>query len=318
MTGGTRDRGEVGRMARGWVVRLSSGDMTDAEMQRLKGWLAESGVHRTAFETERRFWHELAELRDDFAPERFTAAPTGGWRVRWRLAAVGGALAACVALLLAWPAIGVAFLADFQSPVGAQRSVPLPDGSVVHLNTDSAIDVEFAADERRIELLQGEALFEVKADPGRPFRVIANDGETRAVGTAFNVRIDDARTHVLVTEGQVAVSSPAAVGLTVDVRAGEETRYRRGAAPHPPAPSRPGRSVPWRRGKIVIARMPLSAALAELDRYRHGRIVLLGGDADRPVSGVFDIGHIDEAVDALAATQGLEVYTVTPFLTLLR
>lgn len=318
MTGGTRDRNEVGRTARGWVVRLSSGDMTDADMRRLKGWLAESGVHRTAFETERRFWHELVDLRDDFAPGRPAAAPTGGWRAGWRVATIGGALAACVALFLAWPAISVAFLADFRSPVGAQRSVSLPDGSVVHLNTDTAIDVDFAADERRIELLRGEALFEVEADPGRPFRVIANDGATRAVGTAFNVRIDDARTHVFVTEGQVVVSSPAASGPTVDVRAGEETRYRRGVAPSPAAPFRPGRPLPWRRGKIVIEAMPLSAALAELDRYRHGRIVLLGGDAARPVSGVFDIGHIDEAVEALAATQDLQVYAVTPFLTLLR
>ena len=318
MTDGTHGTDEIGRTARGWIVRLSSGEMTDADMRRLKSWLAESGAHRALFEKERRFWRDLEGLREDFAPVRPLAGTATRRRGRWRVAAVGGALAACVALLLVWSDISVALLADFRSPVGGQRSVSLPDGSVVHLNTDTAIAVDFAADERRVVLLRGEALFEVEPDTGRPFRVIAVDGATRAVGTAFDVRIDDERAHVLVTEGQVAVSSPAATSQTVDVRAGEETSYRRGGAPRPATTAGDDRSLPWLRGKIVIEAMPLSTALAELDRYREGRIVLLGGDGARPVSGVFDTHHVDEAVEALAATQGLRTISVTPYLTLLR
>jgi transmembrane sensor len=316
MTDGTHGMDAIGGAARDWIVRLSSGEMSDAEMRRLRRWLAESGAHRAAFEKERCFWRALEDLRGDFVPASSLVGEVPRRRRR-HIAVMGGALAACIALLVAWPELGIAFRADFRSSVGEQRSVSLADGSVVHLNTDTAIGVDFAAAERRVVLLRGEALFEVKPDPGRPFRVIAVDGATRAVGTVFDVRVADERAHVLVTEGQVAVSSPAAEGLSVDVRAGEETSYRRGRAPRPVTPAAQDGPLPWLRGKIVIEAMPLSAALAELDRYRGGRIVLLGGDGARPVSGVFDVRHVDEAIKALAATQGLKAIAVTPYLTLL-
>jgi len=88
--GGTHGTDEIGRTARDWIVRLSSGEMTDGDMRRLKGWLAESGVHRVVFEKERRFWQAPGGLREDFAPERPLDGAATRRRRPWRVAAVGG------------------------------------------------------------------------------------------------------------------------------------------------------------------------------------------------------------------------------------
>lgn len=307
----------AGQAARHWVVRLASGEIGVAEMRGLEQWLAADPAHRAAFEHERRFWKELGSLEADFAVGRMDGRGIVR-RGRWA-SAIGAALAACLAFVVLWDDIGTFAAADYRTVVGAQRVVGLPDGSVVRLNTDTAIALRFAERERRVELLRGEALFEVVSDKERPFRVAAAGGVTRAVGTTFVIRVEDETARVLVTEGRVAVSSPGDAASAVEVGMGEGTAYRRGGAPQ--AAERIDRAsiAAWRRGKIAIDGLPLRQALAELDRYRPGRIVLLSdAAAGEPVSGVFDLGHVDEAVDALAATQGLAATRITPFLLVLR
>ena len=126
---------------------------------------------------------------------------------------------------------------------------------------------------------------------------------------------------VAVTEGWVAVTSPqtgAVAGAAVLAHAGQQTAYAAGAAPAPPAALDSDMAAPWRRGIIVIDDMPLDAALAEIDRYRPGRILLLdgGGRYDR-VSGGFDIDRLDAAISGLAATHGLTVTGLGPYLLVL-
>ncbi|MPY73891.1 MAG: DUF4880 domain-containing protein [Alphaproteobacteria bacterium] len=311
---------DAGKEARCWVVRLASGEIGAAEMRRLELWLAADAAHRAAFERERNFWQRIGGLEADFAPERGFRFGASFRRYR---GAIGGAMAACLALFMLWDDIRTFAAADYRSAVGEQRVVGLPDGSVVHLNTDTAIAIRYAAKERRVLLLRGEALFEVAPDPDKPFRVAAADGVAQAVGTAFVVRAGPESASVLVTEGRVAVSSPAGADGAIEVGAGERAGYRRGEAPHAAEKAAedaaPGSAVAWLRGKIVIDGMPLADAIAELDRYRRGRIVLLGGAAaGQPVSGVFDVGDVDEGIDALAATQGLAATRITPFLLVLR
>lgn len=125
-------------------------------------------------------------------------------------------------------------LADYSTVQGEQRTVALPDGSMVYLNTDTAIAVVYGDDERWVELLRGEALFQVASNPDRPFRVIAEGGMTEAVGTAFVIREDPVDTVVTVTEGVVEVRSPlGGAGPEASVRAerGQQTRYRTDAPP---------------------------------------------------------------------------------------
>lgn len=319
--------------ARDWVVRLASKDLTPEELQRFKAWLEEAPAHRDAFETERRFWHRLEGLKAASGPQTWaehspgSAAPLPlprhpAARRRRSSLAVGGALAAGLAFLMVAGDLEVALLADYETATGAQQKVVLPDGSAAFLNTDSAIRLAYDAGERRIDLLKGEAFFEVVADKARPFRVTAAGGATQAVGTAFVVRATDSGASVAVTQGRVEVRSPdTAEDPTAVVRLarGQATRYAAGSRPLAARPARPAELAPWRSGTIRIDDLPLDHALAELDRYRAGRIVLLADSTRlRSVSGAFDIDSIDAAIAGLAATHGLKVTTITDYLVILR
>jgi transmembrane sensor len=315
--------------ARDWIVRLATGDVTEAEMRRLKSWLAESPDHQAVFARERAFWQRLGRLEPVADPESWSetrreaddVARRGRRRARPAII-VGGLIAACLALFVVYGDIRIAILADYQTAAGARQSITLPDGSIAHLNTDTAIAVTYAADERRIDLLRGEAFFEVMPDPAKPFRVIAVDGVVQAVGTAFVVRTWADRATVAVTDGTVLVTSPAPPsdpGASAEVRQGQTTRYHQGLPPEAAGSIDVAAAALWRRGEILIDDLPLDEAVAELDRYRPGRILLLGDALSyAAVSGAFDIDRIDDAVAGLAATHGLGITEVTPYLLIVR
>jgi transmembrane sensor len=95
----------------------------------------------------------------------------------------------------------------YATAVGQQKSSTLDDGSVVMLNTNSQIRVDYNERFRKIYLLQGEVHFSVARDSGRPFRVYAGNGRIQAVGTAFSVFLDREDISITVVEGRVAKAS---------------------------------------------------------------------------------------------------------------
>jgi len=130
---------------------------------------------------------------------------------------------------------------------------------------------------------------------------------------------------VTVTEGVVSVESPDSSGVLVEgqggirVAAGHQVRYRRGAPPDPVHDVDASAVVAWRQGTIVIRDRSLAEALAEIGRYRAGRIVLLGNAShyDR-VTARLALADLDAGIDALAATHGLSVTRVTGYLMIVR
>ena len=105
------------------------------------------------------------------------------------------------------------------SPPGAPPTLALieqrtlADGSVVELNRGAVVTERFTPDERRVQLVRGEAHFKVAKDLSRPFVVEVAGIAVRAVGTALNVRLDSAAVDILVTEGQVSVAQPDVGGV---------------------------------------------------------------------------------------------------------
>ncbi len=303
------------RDARDWVILLASGDVDEGQLANFRAWLAGSPQHRVAFEAERRLWADLGALD---AAETVVPFPAGRIPRRrlWRSVAVG-LVAACLALVAVFAEdTRVSWLADAATAQGEQRAVKLPDGSTAYLNTDTALAVDFSGSVRSVELLRGEALFEVAKNPARPFRVLSRGGTSEALGTAFIVRAGDNGTHITVTEGVVGVTS-GRDGNLVTVSAGQSVDYRDGEAPTPPHAADLAAATAWRKGEIRIDGQPLDVAIAELDRYRPGRIVLLGDRRYRDVGGVFAIDDINSAAEGLAATHGLTVLEITPFLKVL-
>jgi transmembrane sensor len=314
--------------ARDLVLRLASGDIADHEMTALRDWIAADQHNRAAFEAERACWRMLAPLQDSLAQ---SIGPSGAAvrnvmslsRRRACWATAGAALAACLALFVSAADVITRLRADHITDVGQVAEFKLPDGSVAMLNTNSAISVRFGESERRIELLRGEAWFKVRKDASHPFRVHSGKGVAEAVGTAFGVRSGDDRVMVSVTEGVVAVISPdpakASEPQSVRVTAGFQAFYAPGQRPGSATAFDAQTTLAWRRRHIVIDDRPLAEAIEEINRYRHGRIILMdGAHGDAHVSGVFAVNELDQGLEGLAVTQGLSVTRVTPYLVLLR
>lgn len=323
----------VSRQARDWVVRLASGEMSSKEKDQFQSWLNRHPDHRAAFEREQQFWQQLDPLRAAFAatPLPQENCTNAGFAPRFRRQrAIGWGLGIAAAVCCLIVALGgdlrLLFLADHRTAVGEQARVPLPDGSTVLLNTDSAITVRYAAGERRIQLLSGEALFEVEPNPEQPFRVAAGGRVTQAVGTAFIVSDHADRITVTVTSGTVAVGLPEASTVSGDaplptgvvkVHQGEQVTYPREQVPGSVRKVDLQQAASWSEGKIVFEGLAFPQALEALDRYHPGRILFLGdAETARQVSGIFKVDQIDQALDALAATQNLSVTRMSDYLVL--
>jgi len=170
----------------------------------------------------------------------------------------------------------------YATAVGGFASVPMADGSKITLNTNSNVRVALTETERRIDLDQGEAFFEVAHDAGRPFVVRAGEKQIVAVGTKFSVQRFDDKVRVLVTEGQVRVEGsdvPAGDGKAhadaVLLGAGEIARVNSSAIVVQKAPpTQVEEFLSWRDGYLRFHETPLADAVAEMNRYNRQKILV--------------------------------------------
>lgn len=197
-----------------WLIRCDR-DLTGAEQDEFFQWLGTDPRHGEWFTRQQRTWKDFnqlaqwcpehsAEPNPDLLAKRSPRAE--GWPV-WAFPLA----AASLALAFLWirqPPMAVPVAATQIVAQSYERRV-LEDGSVVELNRGTGIEVTYLPAERRVRLVQGEASFTVAKNHDRPFIVSAGSVDVRAVGTAFNVRLDDKSVEVLVTEGKVRVDDAA-------------------------------------------------------------------------------------------------------------
>ncbi|MGH7958551.1 MAG: FecR family protein [Opitutaceae bacterium] len=347
-----------------WLARYDRG-MTGAEESEFERWLAADWRHAQVFSEFDGTWSVLNRVRetpegvaavasgeidaDVFSPARTTAAPAGlpapaahGRRnvvpfSRPRLLPLFAVAAALVVVAIgSWrlaritQGISLNYAGSATTELGGMRKLSLPDGSVVHLNTDSAVEVQFTSVERKVQLTRGEAHFTVARNQTRPFVVSAAGVDVRAVGTAFNVRLRSEGVEVLVTEGKVrvnkdtasftsrpqtAASSPTSSSLdgAVEVRpagiatveiaslsAGEKIVV----SPAPPvvevalpvtpiaiSPAEIGRALAWQERRLEFVSVPLDEMVAEFNRYNRQKLVIADpGLAAQRFGGTFRPG----------------------------
>ncbi len=195
----------------------------------------------------------------------------------------------------------------YSTAVGEQFSARLDDGSRVQLNTDTRLRVRFTGGARRVDLLRGQAFFEVAHDTQRPFIVAAGSTQVRAVGTKFDVRRDPGEVRVTLAEGKVAVRDSSgggkdwmlAPGQSLDL--GARAKMTRPTLVDVPA------TTAWTTGRLTFRDVTLADAVTEINRYTREKIVLgAGAPADRKVSGVFPTGDTGDFVAAVTALYGLK------------
>lgn len=313
MTGAFKNaRQAIQSEAAEWVLHLDENQLSLPARTELLQWLKQSPQHIEEFLFATAAWREL----DDIDPQKCLdvdsliaeaesnvialddkAADTepAGTGTRHRAWWIGGI--AATALLT----VGAVLIGSLLSPVrhyetglGQQTLFTLADGSIVHLNTQSELTVRMTEDSRNLELIQGEAMFEVARDPSRPFRVRSGEITVEAIGTQFNVYRRDDSVHVTVVEGTVKVEAAPVVkselaAAAVTLTAGEEARSdRSGDVARIEMPD-VEKHTAWREQRLVFRGDSLAAVAAEFNRYNQLQIAVVAPpSATRPITATFD------------------------------
>lgn len=213
----------------------------------------------------------------------------------------------------------------YTTRTGEHLEVTLEDGSVVALDTASILDVAYSTELRDVRLVEGQALFKVAKNSQRPFVVTAGDRRITAVGTEFNVRVEEGRVGVVLVEGHVAIDPIKRAGLArivpllarYELDPGEQL-VASASAPVAVTNADTSRTTSWRQGQLIFRDDTIAAAVAEMNRYSSAQLVV-----DDPrvaglrVSGVFKTSRPENFVAALAASYPIATEQRSPLVTAL-
>jgi len=292
---------QIAAEAAAWIARLHGPRRTSQMERECLEWQGQSAAHRLAFEKCTDTWQDVAQisLANAFASASASGSdsddtrPRAG-RARWPAVIAAGALLSVAALSVQfWFNLGL-----HSTGLGEHRLVVLDDGTRMSLNTDSRVRVKMEAERRDVEIERGEALFEVAKDVRRPFVVRAGRSEVVATGTVFAVRLEsdpgqrDDAVAVTLIEGEVTVqanragrSDQPAPAKALVLHPGERVRLVNVGSSSGDATSaqvdrpRIESIVAWRRGEAIFDNVPLSEAIAEVNRYSRMPIVIAGDAA---------------------------------------
>lgn len=311
----------VRKQAVAWCARLCSGGAGDADHQAWRRWHDAHPDHQRAWLRIEAMRAALLQVPSEIAMPTLRIG-AGGQR---RRQALRGVLLLASTGTLGYLSYRSAehrglvrpLLADHRSDVGQQRSVNLDDGSLLMLNTDSAVDVRYSGTGRVLRLWSGEILIETArhrlgaVDP-RPFIVETAEGSVTALGTRFTVRQLTDATEVTVLDTAVALHAAHAAGEPpLLLRAGQRARFTRDGVGAPATADEGAAS--WCSGKLLVNDRALAEVLAELSRYRRGRLGCDDAVAGLRISGVFPLDDIGRALSLLTQSFPLRMRSLTRY-----
>lgn len=293
--------------AAAWFSRLNQRRVSTDDVHAFAAW-RRSPANAEAYAKVERLWDSAGALASDPAIERMAEdaarpkSPRGRSRPLGYLAAAGAGAAVVVCALVGWSLLHAP---TYRTEVGERRTITLSDGSSVTLDTASRIAVRISGDRRSIDLIEGQAMFDVARDPSRPFTVSAGAVEVRALGTRFDVRRLNGGARVILAEGRVAVSDERATGDGWTLSPGQQVVTTR-SAPRVESVD-VATATSWTTGRLIFDQLPLAEAVAEMNRYSKVQLELESSRfGEIPVSGAFDAGDMDGFAAALA-----DLYPVT-------
>jgi transmembrane sensor len=244
----TKINSQIVDEASSWFIECRAGDLDEAGRLEFDTWLRRSPEHLRAYLEVAAIWNEgpaldpmgkwdgatlISQAAEDpdnvVALREFTAdnkaqtssdraivhnapprerrfIPRPGKRAFVLAASLTGVLATAATWL--WSQM---YASIYTTGMGEQRILELADSSTVEMNSRSRVHVRYTRDERAVDILTGEALFNVTKDSARPFVVGVGGTRVRVVGTQFDVYKKAHTTVVTVVEGRVSVVAPAPV-----------------------------------------------------------------------------------------------------------
>ncbi len=321
---------EIQQQAIDWLVMLRADSLDDAEMYAFADWLSSDFRHLEAFAVAETLLNDMmiaassrvAEAFEFKASDRSPIVPVKIKPVspsrRWFAVSLAMAASVLFAMILLMPQqspLLTAFLSDYHTGIGEFREIELSDGSRMLLNTNSAVSVHFDDDFRQVKLHHGQVRFTVASDRLRPFEVNIDDLNVRALGTVFEVSgLNADETSLVVQEHAVSarLQHSGSLADTVKVQQGQRLRHWHGMALQPPEPVGLEQATAWQHRQLVVNNRPMSELVAELNRYRNGRIFVSGAELQSlRVSGVFSLDHPDNILSTLQSVFGLKQTRIT-------
>jgi transmembrane sensor len=313
---------EIDAQAVAWFVKRINGrdarDWTDAAQSEFDAWLAKSAKHQVAYWRVEAGWDHVQllaavrpprDLRDGAGIRGISKDRRRDWSLWFKRV---GAVAAALAIAVTG---SVAFLGGqsvtYSTPVGGRETVTLADGSHIELNTDTVvrIDSNMVGHGRSVELVRGEAFFQVNHDSAHPFAVTVGEDRLVDLGTEFLVRKDLDRMKIGLVEGSVRLESsdfwshsPLATLAPGDlaVATANNVTITKGAA------RELSDDLAWRTGWLIFRRATLGAAVAEFNRYNTQKLVIADAQtADLRISSTFPVNGTEAFARVMQRLLGL-------------
>lgn len=336
-------RAAIAEQAGEWFVANKEGPLDARDSAALAAWFNTSPVHIEEFLGVSAVARDLQQARSDpdYSVEAILARARtedegavhrpwpraketdrgrlfGGWLPA--VAAVAAVAVMAVGMLRIWnPASDQKALApdsfatlQLSTGHGEQLTRRLPDDSVLHLNTDSAVSVRYSKNERLVILESGQAAFEVTHSAQRAFRVQAGAAQVVDLGTKFDVRLERGATLVTVIEGRVKVGptisrqaqSPPYIELAKD----QQIRVTKGTWPAAPVAVDARGTTSWLHRQIAFHDEKLEQVAAEFNRYLAKPIEIVTPELRiMRISGVFAVDDSDAFIAFLRSLRGVRV-----------
>lgn len=309
----SNDTGNHQSNAVGWLLRLKPGIATKDDVAAFKEWCRQDPANAKAFAEVRGLWDAVGpageKLFDPNALQNLAAARAAQSARFGRRAFLTGAVAASAAAayvaiqppLNLWPSISE-LSADYRTATGEQRQISLANDIAIEMNTQTSIGLRPVADDvERIELIGGEGMVRIRS---HALEVMAGAGNVRAANAVFNIRRAGDKVSVTCLEGEVRV---ACLSSSVHLTSQRQVFYS-GAGLGPVAQTDAASITSWREGFLVFHDVRLADVIAEINRYRPGRIVVMTETlGQRPVNGRFYLARLDEVVEKFRNAFGARV-----------
>lgn len=283
-----------------WLLCLedATADERKAYDIEVEAWFEMDERHRQVFEQMQEIW----SASDNKVNKQGINRPLAGLSML--------ALVAVMCTQMPWGY----WTATHRSNVGEIQTIQLADGTKATLNTNSAINIKFDDNQRRIELIRGEIMVTVAKDSTRrTFSIVTPHGSANAMGTIYSTRLKEQETIVSVYESSVEVTPQQNPNNAVILNAGQSAWLSKNNV----SDSLPVklRKPDWAQGKLVFNNVPLADVVERLNNYRQGTISISTEVVKRDLhfTGLVPAQDSDAALALIADALGLELNQFTTY-----
>jgi transmembrane sensor len=317
-----------------WLARLDQDDPDPQQLAAFERWKNADPRHAAAYARLTATWQALDRVQairpnrgepvdDDYlnaakrraASMRRSSAPRRLWRGPRFLVPLAASL--LIALAGLWISRDLRATHTYSTGIGGFQRVVLDDQSTIELNTDSEVRIAFTAGLRKVQLVRGEASFEVSHDSARPFIVSAGQTAVRAVGTEFDVNRLEGAVEVIVAQGKVAVGSPSVLEAKLDALPSAIPRLSAGQSAiaggggielRDLGKGDLARKLAWRNQMLVFDGDSLAEVIAQFNRYNKRQLHISDPSlATRRIGGYFRPTNLDAFISVLQSDFGIRV-----------